>query len=168
VLEGINGTIARDSMVIEDDQQRAMFGLPSGSRLRTLITQRWRMTIAQRRTGVAWQRILTRLNDRKHTHYRSNKKDHARPPLPAAPYLIGRALRVEIARNKASSGFKFAKTAPMLPRGGYVRSERGSRNPKAPGRSSARRRRIGAVKARLLSPSHVDTLDVPATQSRSF
>ena len=47
VLEGTNATIARDSMVIEDDQQRAMFGLSSGSRLRTLVTQRWRMTIAQ-------------------------------------------------------------------------------------------------------------------------
>ena len=47
VLEDTNSTIARDSMVIEDDQQRAVFGLPSGSRLRTLITQRWRMTIAQ-------------------------------------------------------------------------------------------------------------------------
>ena len=47
VLEGAGATIARDSMVIEDDQQRAVFGLPSGSRLRTLVTQRWRMTIAQ-------------------------------------------------------------------------------------------------------------------------
>jgi arylsulfatase A-like enzyme len=45
VLAG-NGAIARDSMVIEDDQQRAVFGLPSGARLRTLITPRWRMTIA--------------------------------------------------------------------------------------------------------------------------
>jgi hypothetical protein len=34
-------------MVITDDQQRAVFGLPLGSRLRTLVTQRWRMTIAQ-------------------------------------------------------------------------------------------------------------------------
>ena len=41
-----DGAIARDSMVIEDDQQRAVFGLPSGARLRTLITPRWRMTIA--------------------------------------------------------------------------------------------------------------------------
>jgi arylsulfatase A-like enzyme len=38
-------TIARDSLVIEDDQQHAMLGLPSGSRLRTLVTRRWRMTI---------------------------------------------------------------------------------------------------------------------------
>jgi arylsulfatase A-like enzyme len=33
--------------VIEDDQQRAVFGLPAGARLRTIVTQRWRMTIAQ-------------------------------------------------------------------------------------------------------------------------
>jgi arylsulfatase A-like enzyme len=43
----VRDSIARDSMVIEDDQQRAVFGLPSGSRLRTLVTRRWRMTIAQ-------------------------------------------------------------------------------------------------------------------------
>src|SRR5215472_3060762 len=36
VLEGAAG-VARDSMVIEDDQQRAVFGLPSGGRLRTLV-----------------------------------------------------------------------------------------------------------------------------------
>jgi len=47
VLDGSNTTITRDSMVIEDDQQRAIFGLTSGSRLRTLVTQHWRMTIAQ-------------------------------------------------------------------------------------------------------------------------
>ncbi len=47
ILEGTTAIVARDSMVIEDDQQRAVFGLPSGSRMRTLVTQRWRMTIAQ-------------------------------------------------------------------------------------------------------------------------
>jgi arylsulfatase A-like enzyme len=45
VLAG-GASLARDSMVIEDDQQRAVFGLPPGSRLRTLLTPRWRMTIA--------------------------------------------------------------------------------------------------------------------------
>jgi arylsulfatase A-like enzyme len=45
VLEGVAG-VAHDSMVVEDDQQRAVFGLLSGARLRTLVTQRWRMTIA--------------------------------------------------------------------------------------------------------------------------
>jgi arylsulfatase A-like enzyme len=45
-IAGSNAMIARDSMVIEDDQQRAVFGLPPASRLRTLVTRRWRMTIA--------------------------------------------------------------------------------------------------------------------------
>src|SRR5579862_944429 len=47
VLEDARAGLSRDSMVIEDDQQRAIFGLPFGSRLRTLITRRHRMTIAQ-------------------------------------------------------------------------------------------------------------------------
>gem|GEM_PF-2664193 len=46
LLDGTCTAVARDSMVIEDDHQRAIFGLPSGPRLRTLVTQRWRMTIA--------------------------------------------------------------------------------------------------------------------------
>jgi arylsulfatase A-like enzyme len=37
---------ARDSMVIEDDNQRAHFGFAVPPRLRTLVTSRWRMTIA--------------------------------------------------------------------------------------------------------------------------
>jgi arylsulfatase A-like enzyme len=47
VLEDTSADVARDSLVIEDDQQRAVFGLPAGARLRTLVTQGWRMTIAQ-------------------------------------------------------------------------------------------------------------------------
>jgi arylsulfatase A-like enzyme len=46
VIEASRAALARDCLVIEDDQQRAVFGLPSGSRLRSLVTQRWRMTIA--------------------------------------------------------------------------------------------------------------------------
>jgi arylsulfatase A-like enzyme len=46
VIEG-SSSVARDSLVIEDDQQRAVFGLPPASRLRTLVTARWRMTIIQ-------------------------------------------------------------------------------------------------------------------------
>jgi arylsulfatase A-like enzyme len=41
------GWPARHSLVIEDDQQRAALGFPEGARLRTLVTQRWRMTIAE-------------------------------------------------------------------------------------------------------------------------
>jgi arylsulfatase A-like enzyme len=47
ILAGTPPHVARDSLVIEDDQQRAVFGLPSGSRMRTLLTRRWRMSIAQ-------------------------------------------------------------------------------------------------------------------------
>jgi arylsulfatase A-like enzyme len=46
VIDGSSTTVARDALVIEDDQQGASFGLPSGARLRSLVTQRWRMTIA--------------------------------------------------------------------------------------------------------------------------
>jgi arylsulfatase A-like enzyme len=47
IINGSSAGLARDSLVIEDDQQRAVFGLPSGARLRSLVTPRWRMTIAQ-------------------------------------------------------------------------------------------------------------------------
>ena len=42
------GTLAtrRDALVIEDDQQRALLGFETAPRLRTLVTQRWRLTIA--------------------------------------------------------------------------------------------------------------------------
>jgi arylsulfatase A-like enzyme len=42
------GTLAnpRDAVVIEDDQQRASLGFETAPRLRTLVTKRWRLTIA--------------------------------------------------------------------------------------------------------------------------
>ena len=47
LLPAIGGEgVARDSMVIEDDQQRAVLGHAAPARMRTLVTQRWRMTIA--------------------------------------------------------------------------------------------------------------------------
>ena len=45
-LNGEGASIVRDSMVIEDDQQRPVLGYPPGARLRTIVTRRWRMTIA--------------------------------------------------------------------------------------------------------------------------
>ncbi len=47
VLADASAALARHSMVIEDENQRAVLGLPAGARLRSLVTQRWRMTIAQ-------------------------------------------------------------------------------------------------------------------------
>jgi arylsulfatase A-like enzyme len=54
-----NGS-ARESMVIEDDQQRASLGYAVPSRMRTLITPRWRMTIAH---GDPWGELYDLAND---------------------------------------------------------------------------------------------------------
>jgi arylsulfatase A-like enzyme len=50
----------RDSLVIEDDQQRATLGFASPPRLRTLITQRYRLTIAH---GDPYGELYDRGND---------------------------------------------------------------------------------------------------------
>jgi arylsulfatase A-like enzyme len=50
----------RDSMVIEDDQQRAMLGFEAPSRMRTLVTRRWRMTIAH---GDPWGELYDLQSD---------------------------------------------------------------------------------------------------------
>jgi arylsulfatase A-like enzyme len=41
------GWPARPCLVIEDEQQRAALGFSEGARLRTVVTQRWRMTIVE-------------------------------------------------------------------------------------------------------------------------
>jgi arylsulfatase A-like enzyme len=49
LLPAVHGeppAVVRDSLVIEDDQQRPTLGFRSPPRLRTLVTRRWRMTIA--------------------------------------------------------------------------------------------------------------------------
>jgi arylsulfatase len=45
-IDGDDADLARDSLVIEDDQQRATLGFAAPSRMRSLITARYRMTIA--------------------------------------------------------------------------------------------------------------------------
>jgi arylsulfatase A-like enzyme len=59
-LGGEGAAITRGSMVIEDDQQRPLLGHPSGARLRTIVTPRWRMTIAQ---GDPWGELYDLQND---------------------------------------------------------------------------------------------------------
>jgi arylsulfatase A-like enzyme len=62
LLPAIAGEAApRDSMVIEDDQQRALLGFAAPSRMRTLVTRRWRMTIAH---GDAWGELYDLQSDR--------------------------------------------------------------------------------------------------------
>jgi arylsulfatase A-like enzyme len=51
---------ARASMVIEDDQQRAALGFAAPSRMRTLITPRWRLTIAH---DDPWGELYDLAND---------------------------------------------------------------------------------------------------------
>ncbi len=63
LLPAINGNAiaaTRDSLVIEDDQQRATLGFTAPPRLRTLITERYRMTIAD---GDPWGELYDRQND---------------------------------------------------------------------------------------------------------
>jgi arylsulfatase A-like enzyme len=60
VIGGDGAAIARDSMVIEDDQQRAVLSFASGARLRTLVTPRWRMTIAH---DEPWGELYDLRND---------------------------------------------------------------------------------------------------------
>ena len=61
LLPAIGGeTLARDSMVIEDDQQRAIMGFAAPPRLRSLITERYRLTIAD---GDRYGELYDRQND---------------------------------------------------------------------------------------------------------
>ena len=61
LLPAIGGeTLARDSMVIEDDQQRAIMGFAAPPRLRSLITARYRLTIA---AGDPYGELYDRQND---------------------------------------------------------------------------------------------------------
>jgi arylsulfatase A-like enzyme len=63
VLPAVSGetrAIARKSLVIEDDQQRASLGFQSPPRLRTLVTRGWRMTIA---LGDPWGELYDLAND---------------------------------------------------------------------------------------------------------
>jgi arylsulfatase A-like enzyme len=46
MIDGERSATVRDALVIEDDQQRASLGFTSPPRLRTLVTERYRMTIA--------------------------------------------------------------------------------------------------------------------------
>jgi arylsulfatase A-like enzyme len=59
-IDGDGASIARDSMVIEDDQQRSTLGHAKPSRQRTIVTRRWRMTIAH---DDPWGELYDLAND---------------------------------------------------------------------------------------------------------
>jgi arylsulfatase A-like enzyme len=59
--QGLAGEgIGRDSMVIEDEQQRAILGHRVPPRMRTLVTPRWRLTISH---GDDWGELYDLAND---------------------------------------------------------------------------------------------------------
>jgi arylsulfatase A-like enzyme len=63
LLPAVHGEPAagtRPSLVIEDDQQRAVMGFETAPRLRTLVTPRWRMTLAER---DPWGELYDLAND---------------------------------------------------------------------------------------------------------
>jgi arylsulfatase A-like enzyme len=97
VMKGTPRAIARDSLVIEDDQQRAVFGLPSGARLRTLVTRRWRMTIAQ---GDPYGELYDLENDPHEVH---NLFEDA----------VHRALRAELMEELAYRQMELADRSPL-------------------------------------------------------
>ena len=55
----------RGAQVIEDDQQRAVLGFAAPPRLRTLVTRRWRMTVAD---GDPWGELYDLDNDPHEMH----------------------------------------------------------------------------------------------------
>jgi arylsulfatase A-like enzyme len=100
LLPAINGlplAAGRDSLVIEDDQQRATLGFSSPPRLRSLITPRYRLTIAD---GDAYGELYDRAND---PHEMENLFDD-----PAH-----RALRGEIFQRLAYREMELADRSPL-------------------------------------------------------
>jgi arylsulfatase A-like enzyme len=88
---------ARDSMVIEDDQQRAVLGHQAPPRLRTIVTERWRMTIAH---GEPWGELYDLAND---PHEMDNLFDDAG----------ARGVRAELMEKLAYRQMELADRSPL-------------------------------------------------------
>jgi arylsulfatase A-like enzyme len=98
LLPAVNGeplAVARDSMVIEDDQQRAVMGFASAPRLRTLVTDRWRMTIAH---NDSWGELYDLADD---PHELDNRFEDAR------------AARAELMERLAYREMELADRSPL-------------------------------------------------------
>ena len=88
---------ARDALVIEDDQQRAALGFAAPPRLRTLVTERYRMTVAD---GDPYGELYDRHND---PHEMDNLFDDA----------AHRALRGELMERLAYREMELADRSPL-------------------------------------------------------
>jgi arylsulfatase A-like enzyme len=89
--------IARDCMVIEEDQQRAVLGFDSPPRLRTIVTRSWRMTIIQ---GDPWGELYDLAND---PYEMDNLFDDPK----------GRATRAELMEKLAYREMELADRSPL-------------------------------------------------------
>jgi arylsulfatase A-like enzyme len=96
-IKGDDAAVTRDSLVIEDDQQRATLGFTSPSRMRSLITQRYRMTIAH---GDPYSELYDRQSD---PHEMDNLFDD-----PAH-----RAVRAELMEKLAYREMELADRSPL-------------------------------------------------------
>jgi hypothetical protein len=84
-------------MVIEDDQQRAVLGFEAPPRLRTLVTARWRMTIAD---GDPWGELYDLQHD---PHEMDNLFEDARH----------RGVRAELMETLAYRQMELADRSPL-------------------------------------------------------
>lgn len=97
MIDGEPSATARDCLVIEDDQQRATLGFAAPPRLRTLITQRYRMTIAH---GDRYGELYDRQTD---PHEMDNLFDDA----------AHRAVRAELMERLAYREMALADRSPL-------------------------------------------------------
>jgi arylsulfatase A-like enzyme len=96
-IGGEDTAIARDCLVIEDDQQRATLGFAAPPRLRSLVTARYRMTIAH---GDPYGELYDRQTD---PHEMDNLFDNA----------AHRALRAELMEKLAYREMELADRSPL-------------------------------------------------------
>jgi arylsulfatase A-like enzyme len=96
-LAGAAGSGERDCLVIEDDQQRAALGQPSGARLRTLLTRRWRLTIA---AGDPYGELYDLANDPHELNNLFEDGDH-------------RGVRAELMEKLAYRQMELAERSPL-------------------------------------------------------
>jgi arylsulfatase A-like enzyme len=64
-VEGDEGRVAPDALLIEEEGQRVFGGFATPVRCRTLVTQRWRMTLYD---GVSWGELYDLAEDPQETH----------------------------------------------------------------------------------------------------
>jgi arylsulfatase A-like enzyme len=97
IIDGNAAAAWRDSMVIEDDQQRSVLGFTAPSRMRTIVTPRWRMTIAH---GDPWGELYDLQNDPHEMNNQFDDEGH-------------RCMRAELMEKLAYREMELADRSPL-------------------------------------------------------